>query len=832
MNANNWLGPLGASGMGARIRSFDWSSTSIGPLSTWPETLRATVMLSLNSRFAMHIWWGPDLINLYNDAFISVLGNRHPDALGRPAKTIWAEVWPTLEPQIEAVMKRGESTWNDQTHVVLTRNGFSEEAWFTWSYAPIRDDMGNVLGLHCVTIEETSRVLAEKSRERLSDERLRKEADERARTILESITEAFFSLDQDWKFTYVNPQSLVVLGRPPADLIGKSLWDEYPGLYGSPFEPIYRGVAADRVARSIVSYFPDHKRWYDVRAYPASDGGLSVYFRDVSQQKQIEQERERLFESERSARAEAERTGLLKDEFLATLSHELRTPLNAVLGWCDILNRGDSRSAEELADGLDTIERNARAQAQIIADILDMSGIIAGKVRIAVQPLDLASVIDDAIETARPAAVAKQIQLEVSLGSFSSRISGDPNRLQQVFWNLLSNAVKFTPKGGRVEVRLERIDSHMEARISDNGMGIKADFLPFVFDRFRQADASTTRQHGGLGLGLSIVKQLVELHGGSVSVTSAGEGHGATFIVSLPLSAARSDSELESNLEDRRPRSRASSFLAGGGVKGVKVLVVDDEPDARALVKRLLEDGGATVTMASSAAEAFELLKANPPDVLVSDIGIPGEDGYSLICRVRALPPEQGGAVPSLALTAYARPQDRDRTILAGFQMHMPKPVEPAELVVMIARLAGSHGTLGENLQSALLAAASVKAAAKPCRILLVEDHDATRQTLVKLLSRRQHVVVAVGSLAEARMAAEREVFDLLISDVGLPDGSGNELMTELRSRYGLRGIALSGYGQAGDIVRSREAGFVTHLTKPVMIGALEDALLLVIGPA
>jgi len=288
MSDKNWPESLGRTRMGVCIGAFDWSTTSLGPLANWPDGLRAALQLSLNSRFPMHIWWGPDLINLYNDASIPVLGKRHPAALGRPAQTVWAEAWSHLQPQVEGVLKRAESTWNDHLHLMLARNGFPEEAWFTWSHSPIRDDSGSVRGLHGVMIENTPRVLAEQSLERLSDERLRQAADERARIILESITEAFFALDRNWKFTYVNPQSLVLLGRPPQDLIGKSLWDEYPGLRGSPFEPVYRNVAATRVAESIIDYFPDHQRWYEVRAYPAHDGGLSIYFRDVSEQKQVE----------------------------------------------------------------------------------------------------------------------------------------------------------------------------------------------------------------------------------------------------------------------------------------------------------------------------------------------------------------------------------------------------------------------------------------------------------------------------------------------------------------------------------------------------------------
>ncbi len=678
--------------MAERIRAFDWQSTPIGSLANWPKSLQTVVELCLNTRFPTYIWWGPELTNIYNDAFIAILGRRHPDALGRPAKSIWVEVWSVLEPEVEAVMQRGESSWNERKHVVLMRNGFPEEAWFTWSYSPIKDEEGNVLGLNCITIEDTPRVLAEKSQERLSDERLRREADERARTILESIADAFFSLDYDWRFTYANPQSLVLLGRPPDELIGKVLWDEYPGLIGSVFEPIYRGVAANREAASIVAYFPDHKRWYDVRAYPASHG-LSVYFRDVSERKLAEEEREHLLERERSARTEAERASQVKDEFLATLSHELRTPLNAVLGWCEVLITGNLNDTEDVASGLRTIERNAHAQAQIISDILDMSSFMAGKVRLSVRPLNLESVVKEAIETAKPAAMGKEIEISLSVDFSPSHISGDPSRLQQVFWNLLSNAVKFSPKKGRIDVKLTRIESHLEVHVADTGIGIKSEFLPYVFDRFRQADSSTTRHHGGLGLGLSIVKQLVELHGGTVSVNSAGEGLGATFTVSLPLTAVQNETKpVVERRETLSKQVHLEYFEIGSGIDGIKVLVVDDEPDARALIKRLLEDRGAIVTTVSSASDAIAALVTQRPDVLVSDIGMPGEDGYMMMQRIRALGRERGGGVPALALTAYAGSEDRTRSILAGFQMHISKPVAPSELIASVSRLAGRLG--------------------------------------------------------------------------------------------------------------------------------------------
>ncbi len=402
-----------------------------------------------------------------------------------------------------------------------------------------------------------------------------------------------------------------------------------------------------------------------------------------------EQDREELLRRERAARADAERTSRMKDEFLATLSHELRTPLHAILGWSQILAR---RGSANLAQGLEVIERNARAQTKIIDDLLDMSRIISGKVRLDVQQVDLAAVARLAVDTVRPSADAKGVRLQAVLDPLAGPVNGDPNRLQQVLWNILTNAVKFTPRGGRVQVLLERVNSHLELRVIDSGQGISPAFLPHVFDRFSQADASNTRQHAGLGLGLAIVKQLVELHGGSVSAASAGLGQGATFCIELPLlsvvgeAVERPDRRHPARSEgaERGPADPAGHFA---DFSGLKVLVVDDEPDARGLMRRLLEDSGATVLEASSAADALSLLRAARPDVLVSDIGMPGESGYALIRQIRALPPDAGGATPAVALTAYARSEDRMQAILAGFQHHVAKPVEPAELIAMVASL-------------------------------------------------------------------------------------------------------------------------------------------------
>lgn len=422
--------------------------------------------------------------------------------------------------------------------------------------------------------------------------------------------------------------------------------------------------------------------------------------RDVTRQKRSERElqaakeaaekanreKDELLESERAARVEMERAGRMKDEFLATLSHELRTPLNAVLGWAQILAR--TPMPDDATEGLQIIERNARAQAQIIEDLLDMSRIVSGKIRLDVQRVELSGIVSAAVETVRATADAKGVRLHAVLDPAAGPVSGDVNRLQQVFWNLLTNAVKFTPRGGRVQVLLERVNSHLEVSVIDTGEGIDASFLPHVFDRFRQANGSTNRRHGGLGLGLAIAKQLVELHGGTVRAKSGGLGAGSTFTVSLPLIVIHPEPE---PISERRHPVLGPVVLSEDmclQIEGIKVLVVDDEPDARSLVKRFLEDCKAIVTTASSAAEGLELLKSIRPQILVSDVGMPGEDGYTLIRRVRALPPEQGGDTPAIALTAYARAEDRMKAVMAGFQQHVVKPVEPAELITLVGILA------------------------------------------------------------------------------------------------------------------------------------------------
>ncbi|MES2260073.1 MAG: ATP-binding protein [Pseudomonadota bacterium] len=397
---------------------------------------------------------------------------------------------------------------------------------------------------------------------------------------------------------------------------------------------------------------------------------------------QAAEERKVLLDSERSARAEAERTSQMKDEFLATLSHELRTPLTAILGWAQVLRRG-SRDEADLHRGLQTIERNARAQAQLIEDLLDMSRITSGKVLLDMQIVSPLTVIDAAIETVRPAADAKNIAIERDFDAIGV-VAADPSRLQQVIWNLLTNAIKFTPRDGAVRVAVTESADQITLTVTDTGIGIRPEFLAHVFERFRQADSTTTRRHGGLGLGLSIVKHLVEQHGGTVGVHSGGEGHGASFTVNLPLASGQAGAARQARPYAPLPPT-ATPELALRDLRGLRVLVVDDEADARELIKRLLSDCHANVLTAANAAEALALVASERPDLLVSDIGMPDVDGFELLGKVRALGAAHGGLLPAIALTAFARSEDRLRALECGFRDHVSKPVEPAELIKAVA---------------------------------------------------------------------------------------------------------------------------------------------------
>ena len=399
--------------------------------------------------------------------------------------------------------------------------------------------------------------------------------------------------------------------------------------------------------------------------------------RDITARKLMEQERDRLLQQEQATRAEAEAANRIKDEFLAMLSHELRTPLTPILGWSRLLQT-NKLSKAKLQEALATIEQHAKRQTQLVDDLLDLSRIIRGKLALNLTCVTLVAPIAAALETVRLAAEAKSIHIKTMLDVTAGQVMGDAGRLQQVFWNLFANAIKFTPSGGYIKVELERVDGYAQIIVSDTGQGISAEFLPFVFDRFRQEDSSITRRFGGLGLGLAISRQIVEAHGGTLTAESPGVGQGAIFTVRLPLMTA-----------SQQTNSHSEQIEASVDLSGIKVLLVEDDPGTQEFVTFVLEQHQADVTATSSAQEALEALARSKPDLLVLDIGMPGVDGYTLMRQIRSMMP-QGGQIPAIALTAYAGEQDQQQALAAGFQMHVPKPIEPEELVAVVARLTGS----------------------------------------------------------------------------------------------------------------------------------------------
>jgi signal transduction histidine kinase/ActR/RegA family two-component response regulator len=462
------------------------------------------------------------------------------------------------------------------------------------------------------------------------------------------------------------------------------------------WEPVYRLAGAVKLTTAVVSWATVLALVYVVPQALHLPGlaKLNDELRgEVDERRRVEAalrtsegQLAQLLESERSARGDAERANRIKDEFLSTVSHELRTPLHAILGYAQLLMHGAADG--EQREGLAVIERNAKAQAQIIDDLLDTSRILSGKVRLDAKTVDMVEVVEAALATVRPAAEAKNIRLQVVLDPNAGPVLGDSGRLQQVLWNLLANAIKFTSKEGRIQVTMERVNSHLELRVADNGQGIRPEFLPHVFDRFQQADGGITRKHGGLGLGLSIVKHLVELHGGTVTAHSAGVGCGATFTINLPVQVVHEERR-SADASQAHPADRAID--SDVSLAGVRVLVVDDESDGRELVNQLLTRYGAEVETVASGDEALRAIQRRTPHILISDIGMPEMDGYDLMRQVRALP-GPAGMIPAAALTALVRSQDRMRALFAGFQAHIAKPVEPAELVAVVATLTGRTG--------------------------------------------------------------------------------------------------------------------------------------------
>jgi hypothetical protein len=567
--------------------------------------------------------------------------------------------------------------------------------WANVVITALRNSKGELVGFAKVTRDLTQR--------RAHEEELRR-SEERFRLLIEGVRDyAIFMLDPNGEIATWNSGAERIKGYTAAEIIGRHFSVFYPEEVRASGWPEHElQVAAEkgsftdngwRLRKDGTTF------WANVTLTALRDDtgkliGYAKLTRDLTEARRVEaieiadQQREEMLDAERNARMAAQRATRLKDEFLATLSHELRTPLSAILGWTQVLLRGATpKGPDEQRRGIEVIDRNARAQVQLIDDLLDLSRIMTGKLRLDLHQISFSTVVEAAVDSAKPAAEAKGIRLKSILGAGQDVVSADSTRLQQVVWNLLTNAIKFTPKGGQVHVLLQRINSHLELSVSDTGVGIPASYLPHVFDRFSQQDTSTTRAFGGLGLGLAICKQLVELHGGAISAVSEGEGRGATFSVHLPLSIVQLG-------ERSAPRIHPTADIQPGEMlslptlDGVHIFAVDDEPDARELLRRVLEDQGAKVTSFASAEDALAAVKITKPTVLICDVGMPNMDGYQLIRKLRA-EESRGDRIPALALTAFARAEDRKRSLIAGFQAHLAKPFDVGELILVVADLVG-----------------------------------------------------------------------------------------------------------------------------------------------
>jgi PAS domain S-box-containing protein len=567
--------------------------------------------------------------------------------------------------------------------------------WANVVITAMRNAQGEFIGFAKITRDLTER--------RAHEEDLRR-SEERFRLLVEGVGEyAIFMLDPNGRVATWNVGAERIKGYKPHDIIGQHFSIFYPSEAkesGWPDHELREATEKGSFVDTGWRIRKDGTRfWANVTITALRDAagrliGYAKLTRDLTDAKRAEaielanKHHEEMLDAERSARMAAQRATQLKDEFLATLSHELRTPLNAILGWTQILLRGEAPGgpgAQKKA--VEVIDRNARAQVQLIDDLLDLSRIMTGKIRLELQQISFASVVEAAVDSAMPSADTKDIRLKAIYGASRDIVSADAARLQQVVWNLLTNAIKFTPKGGQVHVLIQRVNSHVELSISDTGIGIPESYLPHVFDRFSQRDGSTTRTYGGLGLGLAICKQLVELHGGSIRAASGGEGKGATFFVHLPLSIVQLEDEKYPRVHPTAETQAIESF-ALPNLEGVHVFSVDDERDARELLQAVLEARGAKVTSFNSAEDALAALKTSKPSVLVCDIGMPKMDGYQLIRTLRASEP-LGERIPALALTAFARAEDRKRSLVAGYQAHLAKPFDVGEFVLILANLIG-----------------------------------------------------------------------------------------------------------------------------------------------
>ncbi len=617
-----------------------------------------------------------DRVVFANRAFAEMIGARdYTELLGRdPFDFLHPDYHPIVRQRIKHLLETGEANPPLDQHFVRVDGKVIEVEAISTPYDTIEGRAVQLL----------IRDIGARKQAALAQMRLA--------AIVESSEDAIVGKDLNGSILSWNAGAERIFGYTAEEIIGRSILTVVPpDLAHEETEILSKLARNERIenfetirVRKGGERFPVSLTISPIKNEHGRVVGASKIARDITDRKRIEREREELLKREQAARSQAEEASRIKDEFLATVSHELRAPLSAISGWAHVLGTTPLKDSDRV-HAVEAIQRGVQSQTQLISDLLDVSRIVAGKMRLDIRSLKLVNVLEQAIDTVRPAADAKRVRLQVILDPAAEPLSGDSDRLQQVFWNLLSNAIKFTPSGGRVELRSERINSHVEITVSDNGIGIRPEVLPFVFDRFRQADSAITRKFGGLGLGLAIVRHLVELHGGTVSADSLGEDQGATFIVRLPAAVAK---HLLRDPGRVHPAVGGATLGDAPQLDGLRLLVVDDEPGTREVMQEILRRAGAEVRAAASAAETLEILDEWQPDVLLSDIGMPAMDGYGLIREIRARPASKGGRIPAAALTAYSRTEDRLRALSAGFQMHLPKPVEPVELLTVIASLA------------------------------------------------------------------------------------------------------------------------------------------------
>jgi PAS domain S-box-containing protein len=676
--------PLAKGEMARRVREHAWEKTSLGPAETWPQSLRSFVDLVLSSGFPMLAAWGSDLLQIYNDPYCEIIEARHPAALGQPIRDTWPDDWPGVSPIFERVAA-GETVGHVDMHVPVVRGGVPRDAWFEVSFSPLHDETGAVAGALITLVEMTERVQLVT---RLRD------SEERFRALVQNVRDsAIFRLDAAGRVTEWPPGAARLFGHGE-EMIGRHssvLYAPDDLKTGLPVEDLLRTNAAGRCETEGWRVRRDGSRFWAneiTTAIRSEDGAVVGYTkvsRDVSDQKQILDQRELLLAEATAARAEAERANRAKDQFLITLSHELRTPLAPILLWARALRDG-SVPPHETAHAIDAIVISAESQLQLIEDLRDLSRLESGRMQLEIHGNSVEDVARAAVEVIRPTARAKGVAVELEVTPDLGNALLDRGRFQQVLWNLLSNAVKFTPDGGRVSLRVRRHGEMLDAVVTDTGQGIEADFLPHLFQRFRQGHTHERLRYGGMGVGLALCRYLVELHGGTIEGHSDGPGRGAVFVVRMPWIAAAPES-------DERQDVLVTNDPAPA-LRGLTVLLVEDDENMRDIMTWTLEGAGATVIGAGTGVEALAVLDASDdgnrrPDVMICDLGLPRMSGYELVRRVGDHRRARGApAIPACAVTAFAREEDLERAIDAGFDSYVAKPMTAQRLIEAVEELA------------------------------------------------------------------------------------------------------------------------------------------------